>query len=264
MSPQEQSTLLSHLENYLDEHLITEILECVRGGKEATVFRCRAGARHDHNGNGNGAPAEFYAAKIYRPQERRSFRNDSAYQNGRVILNHRTRRAVQKKTDFGKAAHQGLWACAEYETQRLLWHRGVAVPRPIAFNGHAILMEWIGDEYQPAPQLRHTKLTPDQARQACDTLLDEIERMLDNHTIHGDLSPFNILYWQGRPRIIDFPQSADARMNTNAYGLLCRDVENVCRYFRKWNVTPDPYRIATRLWDRYVNGDLGREAPVVH
>jgi RIO kinase 1 len=260
MSPQEQSLLLSHLENYLDENLITEILECVRGGKEATVFRCRAGRREN---NSNGAP-EFYAAKIYRPQERRSFRDDTAYQNGRVILSPRARRAVAKKTDFGREVHQGLWAAAEYETQRLLWHRGVAVPRPVAFNGHAILMEWIGDDHHPAPQLRHAKLTPEQATGAYHALIAHVERMLDNHTVHGDLSPFNILYWQGHPRIIDFPQAADARMNTNAYGLLCRDVENVCRFFRKWNVSQDPYRIATRLWDRYINGELGREAPVIH
>ena len=262
MSPQEQSLLLSHLENYLDENLITEILECVRGGKEATVFRCRAG-RNNKKNNGAAAP-DFYAAKIYRPQERRSFRDDSTYQNGRVILSGRAARAVAKKTGFGREVHQGLWAFAEYETQRLLWHRGVPVPRPVAFNGNAILMEWIGDEHHPAPQLRHTQLAPDEAKCAYHALIADVERMLDNHCVHGDLSPFNILYWQGRPRIIDFPQAADARMNTNAYGLLCRDVENVCRYFKKWNVAQDPYRIATRLWDRYINGELGREAPVVH
>jgi RIO kinase 1 len=186
------------------------------------------------------------------------------YQNGRVILSGRAARAVAKKTDFGREVHHGLWAYAEYETQRLLWHRGVAVPPPVAFNGNAILMEWIGDENHPAPQLRHTRLTPDEARRAYHGLVADVERMLDNHCVHGDLSPFNILYWQGQPRIIDFPQAADARMNTNAYGLLCRDVENVCRFFRKWNVAQDPYRIATRLWDRYINGELGREAPVVH
>ena len=69
-----------------------------------------------------------------------------------------------------------------------------------------------------------------------DRLLENVARCLARHCVHGDLSPFNILYWQGRPRIIDFTQAADARMNTNAYGLLCRDVENVCRFFKKWNV----------------------------
>ena len=256
MSPQEQTILLSSLENYLDENLISEILECVRGGKEATVFRCRA-----CNDNGGGGPL-FYAAKIYRPQERRSFRDDGVYQNGR-FLRGRAARAVAKKTDFGREVHQGLWAAAEYETQELLWHRGVAVPRPVAFNGQAILMEWIGDEHEPAPQLRHAKLTPEQARRAYGELIADVDRMLDNHRIHGDLSPFNILYWQDRPRIIDFPQSSDARMNTNSYGLLCRDLENVCRHFARWNVAGDPYRIATRMWDRYVNGELGKEAPVI-
>jgi RIO kinase 1 len=82
--------------------------------------------------------------------------------------------------------------------------------------------------------------------------------MLDFHRIHGDLSPFNILYWDGRPRIIDLPQAVDARMNANSYRLLCRDVENVCRFFAKAGVaTPDPWRTATRLWDRYIHGELG-------
>ena len=73
---------------------------------------------------------------------------------------------------------------------------------------------------------------------------------LDRHRIHGDLSPFNILWWQGRPWIIDFPQAVDARMNANSYALLCRDVENVCRFFAKRDVpTPDPWKWATRLQD---------------
>jgi hypothetical protein len=59
MSPEEHDLLQKSLASYLDQNLISEILEVVRGGKEATVLRCRAGS--SHNGNG-AAPAAFYAA----------------------------------------------------------------------------------------------------------------------------------------------------------------------------------------------------------
>jgi RIO kinase 1 len=248
MSPDEQELLHASLETLIDRNLITHVLEAVRGGKEATVFRCRAPGRHP----------EFYAAKVYRAAERRSFRNAAAYRDGRVIPSARVRRAVEGNTDFGRIVQQHLWVAAEYETQRLLYGAGVAVPRPVAQAGAAILMEWVGDAAASAPQLRHADLSPADAARALANLLADIERMLDFHRVHGDLSPFNILWWERRPRIIDFPQAADARMNPNTYALLCRDVENVCAFFRKRGVpTPDPWRHATRLWDRYVIGELG-------
>jgi RIO kinase 1 len=249
MSPEEQELLLSSLDSFLDQNLICEVMEVVRGGKEATVFRCRAGSTK--------GPV-FYAAKIYRPAQRRSFRSAGSYENGRVITSGRVRRAVANGSEFGRQTEQHLWVAAEYATQNLLHDAGVSVPRPISISGSAILMEWIGDHQHSAPQLRHAELSAQQAASALHSLLTDIERMLDFHRIHADLSPFNILYWAGQPRIIDFPQAVDARMNRNAYPLLCRDIENVCGFFKKRGVqTPDPWRFATRLWDRYLSGGLG-------
>ena len=258
MSPEEQELLLSSLDSFLDQNLITEVMETVRGGKEATVFRCRAGSSSLSRNGGGASGAKFYAAKVYRAAERRSFRNDGAYRDGRVITNGRVRRAVASRSEFGCKVQQHLWIAAEYETQRLLFDAGVCVPRPVACNGSAILMEWIGDDSHSAPHLRHATLSEQQAIGALRSLLCDVERMLDYHRIHSDLSPFNILYWQGRARIIDFPQAVDARMNRNAYSLLCRDVENLCGFFKRQNIaTPDPWRWATRQWDRYRTGELG-------
>src|SRR5262245_2900745 len=100
MTPLEQEILLGLLESFLDDSLILEVLEVVQGGKEATVFRCRA------------APStgqQYFAAKVYRPMERRNFRNDSVYQQGRVILSSRGRRAYKNRTDFGREVQYGLW-----------------------------------------------------------------------------------------------------------------------------------------------------------
>ena len=119
MSPEEQELLLSHLDSFLDRNVISEVMEIVRGGKEATVFRCRSA-------HSNGP--KYYAAKVYRPAARRSFRNAAAYQNGRVITNGRIRRAVVNGSEFGREVEQYLWIAAEYETQQLLYNAGVSVP----------------------------------------------------------------------------------------------------------------------------------------
>lgn len=82
--------------------------------------------------------------------------------------------------------------------------------------------------------------------------------MLRNNLVHGDLSPFNVLYLgrEGGVRIIDFPQAIDPRMNHQASELLHRDVENVCSFFQKFGVRSDPHRIASRLWNRFVHAEL--------
>ena len=77
---------------------------------------------------------------------------------------------------------------------------------------------------------------------------------LDLDRIHGDLSPYNILYWKGVITIIDFPQAIDSRFNQSARELLQRDLANVCRYFERYGIRGDPERIATRMWGAYKHG----------
>jgi RIO kinase 1 len=87
-------------------------------------------------------------------------------------------------------------------------------------------------------------------------MIDNIERMLRINRIHGDLSPFNVLYFDGRVTIIDFPQSIDPRENREAYELLRRDVTNICDHFAKFGVRSDGHRIASGLWSRYLRAEL--------
>lgn len=247
MTPLEQDVLLGLLDSFLDDSVILDVLEVVQGGKEATVFRCRA------------APStgeQYFAAKVYRPMERRNFRNDTTYQQGRVILNHRTRRAYEKKTDFGRSVQYGRWVHAEYETQQMLYDAGADVPRPVACNGNAILMEWLGDEHAAATHLRHVQLDRAEAPRLFERLMSNVELMLRLNRIHGDLSPFNVLYWQGEVKVIDFPQSVDPRENRASFELLSRDVENLCRHFAKFGVQSDAHRIAGRMWSKYLRAEL--------
>jgi RIO kinase 1 len=79
-------------------------------------------------------------------------------------------------------------------------------------------------------------------------VLHNIELLLAHEFIHGDLSAYNILYWEGDITFIDFPQVVSPRINRNAFGIFQRDVARVCEYFFKQGVKTDAKKIANDLW----------------
>lgn len=82
--------------------------------------------------------------------------------------------------------------------------------------------------------------------------MDNIELMLAHDRIHGDLSAYNVLYWDGHARIIDLPQAVDPFVNAEAFDLLRRDVERVCQYFDRYGVNSNPPHLTRDLWERHV------------
>ena len=95
-----------------------------------------------------------------------------------------------------------------------------------------------------------------QARAVFDRVLGYVELWLAHNVVHGDLSAYNILYWQGQAKIINFPQAVDPRFNSNAFTLLTRDLENVCHAFERYGLVYDGKRIAARLWHKFRNAQL--------
>jgi RIO kinase 1 len=243
----EQDPVQEALEQFFADGLITEVLYVVKSGKEATVYCCQA-----HSSMG----VELLAAKIYRPRNNRGFKNDAVYQEGRVILNGQVRRAVEKKTRFGREAQFGMWIDYEFAALKALYKVGADVPRPIARSGSALLMEYLGDRQQAAPSLQGVELARDEVRPVFDRLMGNIELWLANNYVHADLSAYNVLYWQGQARIIDFPQAVDPRFNPNARALLTRDIDNICHYMARYGLQRDSQAIADRLWRRFKNSEL--------
>jgi RIO kinase 1 len=231
----------------IEDEIVDDVIYPVKSGKEATLFCCRGGRR---------AQAELVAVKVYKEQRFRSFRNDSVYQEGRVITNQRSARAVAKRTRFGREVQSTLWTNAEYETLRVLHRAGSRVPKPLARSAGAIAMEWIGDADAPAPQLKSVDLSPELAAVLFEQLLDEIALWLACNVVHGDLSAYNLLVRSGHLVAIDFPQACDPRFNLNAPSLLARDIENCCRYFARWGVEADASAIANDLWERFTRNEL--------
>jgi RIO kinase 1 len=233
------------LDAFIGDGSITDVLYVVRSGKEATVYCCR------------GSGGELVAAKVYRPLERRNFHNDAIYQTGRDrVLSSRTKRALANKSRHGRDVQYGTWIHAEFQTMRMLHEAGADVPEVFAQSNGAILMEYFGDEEAAAPMLNRVTLPRDEAEKSLRQVIDNITLWLSNHLVHGDLSPYNLLYWENRIVAIDFPQAVDVRFNPSARSLLGRDLENVCGYFVKYGIRADAARIANALWANYQAGRL--------
>jgi RIO kinase 1 len=235
-------------DGFLGDGFISEILYEVRSGKEATVYCCRGAEACGRN---------LLAAKVYRPLEHRGFRNDAVYQTGRdAPMSSRDKRAFANKSRHGREVRFGSWISAEYNIMRQLHDAGADVPDVVAQSGNAILMEYFGDERAAAPMLFRAALNRDQAETILRRIIDNVTLWLQHHLVHGDLSPYNILYWEERIVAIDFPQALDARSNPSARSLLVRDLENVCGYFVKYGIRADAGRIANALWANYQAGRL--------
>ena len=248
----EATWLLSSLQSFYEEHLINDILASVKGGKEASVYRCAAE---------QVTGVALLAAKVYRPRQFRNLRNDNMYREGRVILtadgravkNSDTRlmKAIGKKSALGVQVEHTSWLMYEYTTLERLHSLGGAVPKPYAVNDNALLMGYVGDEQIAAPTLNGVRLEQREATRLFDKVIANIELMLQCGIIHGDLSAYNILYWNGGITLIDFPQVTPIQSNSRAFEILQRDVVRVCEYFSHQGVRCNPGALANDLWERY-------------
>ena len=256
----EEGWLLSSLRPFYDRGLITDVLARVKGGKEANVYRCAAAPE---------TGLDLVAAKVYRPRMFRNLRNDKMYRDGRELLtadgkhgkpDDRMIRAVGKKTAYGQQVAHTSWLMYEFTSLERLYDAGAAVPRPISSAENALLMGYCGDENLAAPALNEITLDTDEAQPLFVEVMRNIEIMLANGMIHGDLSAYNILYWEGEITLIDFPQVTDSRINRQAYQILERDIQRVCEYFAAQGVRTDPGAIMWQFWKRYVELDAELQA----
>ncbi|HSH03538.1 MAG TPA: RIO1 family regulatory kinase/ATPase [Anaerolineae bacterium] len=251
----ERNWVVKSLTPFYQNNQIVDVMRLVKGGKEANVYWCEAQPE---------TGMRWLAAKLYRPRMLRHLKNDAMYKEGRMTLDgdgqearkSRDLRALQKKTRYGQHLDFMTWIVHEFRTQALLYEAGGAVPRPLAHGGNVILMEYIGDEYGPAPTLSEVRLPEEEGQLLFDKIVENVRLMLAHHYVHGDLSPYNILYWESDVVIIDFPQLVDARVNQHALGFLTRDLRRVYDYFAPLGVMCEPEALAAQMWKDYEEARL--------
>lgn len=257
-SRHEARWLFAALREFVEQGDVLDVLRQVKGGKEATVYLCAAGPSL-------GMP--LVAAKIYRPQAFRALRNDAVYRQGRAVLgadgkamrDERAMHAIHKGTARGKELGHASWMAHEVAALERLHAAGLPVPQPLGMGSNVVLMAYVGDAKAAAPTLARAQVPRADAARVLDELLDAVGRMLGLGLVHGDLSAYNVLWWDGRPTLIDFPQVVDVRANPAARELFERDVARLCAHFTRLGAPRDPREVAETLWRQHVPHDLWLE-----
>jgi RIO kinase 1 len=127
------------------------------------------------------------------------------------------------------------------------WRAGASVPYPVELTDDGVLMEFIGDAQSAAPRLAVAGLGPDALRSAREQLLASLRRLVTAQVVHADLSVYNLLWWEGRLVLIDFPQAIDATTNPAGPELLHRDLENVGTWFGRRGIPIDVEAVFAEL-----------------
>jgi RIO kinase 1 len=243
----EEGWLLDSLGDFYEHQWITDVLMRLKGGKEASVYLSRSGPAIE---------APLVAAKVYRPRSLRNLKNDGQYRVGRTdldadgnaIVKDGDLHAMKKRTAYGEELRHQSWIAYEFQTLEMLHAAGADVPKPYAMEKNAILMDYVGDLEMAAPTLNTVTLDPDEVNPLFDRVIRNIDLLLSNQRIHGDLSAYNILYWEGDFTLIDFPQVVQPESNPAAWTIFLRDVTRVCQYFASQGLRRDARKLATDLW----------------
>ena len=238
--------------------LITEFrheddLGVIKTGKEAQVNLIE---RHGHDGR-----TMLFARKRYLPREVKqkgqleamgvqrasTFRHDVQYREGRQFRKTRDRRAVERMSTYGKRLLQDRWTGHEHDVMTRLWAAGMSVPYPIAAGDDVFDLEYVGDSEQAATQLQAARLDAGQMIDAFGQLIDGLSLLVAQGYAHGDLSAYNLLWWDDRLWFIDFPQAVDIAANPQGLDFLHKDVLNVCDWFDRQGHATDGEEVFAHL-----------------
>lgn len=123
------------------------------------------------------------------------------------------------------------WCRKEYRNLEIARGLNIPAPEPRAAEKNVLLMEFLGEDFRPAPRLQDVDL--ENPGTALDRVVEYMRRLWqDGNLVHGDLSPFNVLLWKERLNFIDFSQAV-LESHPRSRDLLDRDVHNVAEHFRR-------------------------------
>jgi RIO kinase 1 len=177
-----------------------------------------------------------------------TFRNDYVYRDGRrYTRNSRDLRAMETMTNYGKSLLLEKWPGHELDVMTRAWDAGADVPYPVESTSDGMLMQYVGGLDGAAPRLAQARLDRAAAREAWAQLQENLRTLLEVGIVHSDLSAYNILWWDDRIWIIDFPQAVDLAHSPHGFDFLHRDVANVCRWFSRHGVDCDAEEVFADL-----------------
>jgi RIO kinase 1 len=218
----DKKTLLT-LGKFISDGVIDIVDFPISTGKEGNVFR------------GVTPDKKLVAVKIYRTSTS-TFKHILKY----IIGDPRFESIRKTRMDIVYA-----WTKKEFKNLERLKKTGVRAPKPIVYRKNVLVMEYIGDEEKPAPLLKDVTL--DNPKDVFDEIVDFVVKMYRKaELVHGDISAFNILMHEEKPYLIDLGQGVLIE-HPNAHDFLKRDIRNIVRYFKKFNIQADENKIYKKI-----------------
>ncbi len=210
----DHGTLLT-VSRLINRGLIDSVDFPVSTGKEGGVFRASKGG-------------EFRAVKIYRVGNT-TFRRLPAH----ALEELRRESSVR---NFGGLIY--AWTRREHTILGRLHDANVRAPIPFGHLRNVLVMEFVGNADGAAPRLQDAAV--DDLDALYRELVTQIGRMVrDAHLVHGDLSPYNVLWYRDQAVLIDVAQSVDWR-HPAAPELLRRDITNFAKYLTRLGREVEP------------------------
>ncbi len=178
-------------------------------GKEGNVFK------------GTTPEGKAVALKIYR-MATATFKNIIRYIDG------------DPRFKNIKRNHRSIiytWAKKEFRNLERMHKANLNVPKPLAFMKNILIMEFIGEDDLPAPELRHVEIK--QPAKKYNNMIKQIKILYSKAgLVHGDLSEYNLLVRDDKLVIIDVGQAV-VYDHPHAKELLIKDINNISHYFKR-------------------------------
>ena len=133
-----------------------------------------------------------------------------------------------------KRSHRDLvdiWVRKEFRNLSRLEKWGLAVPTPLGVHRNVLVMEYLGTPTAPSPRLRDVEVPNAQA--VYDELLEFLAVTWQKaNMVHGDFSPYNIMWHGDRPVVIDVGQAV-VQSHPKSQEFLVRDVTRLVEWAKK-------------------------------
>ena len=124
-----------------------------------------------------------------------------------------------------------IWVRKAFRNLSRLEKWGLAVPKPLGVHKNVLVMEYLGTSTAPSPRLRDVKVIDPAA--VYEELLEFLAVTWQKaNMVHGDFSPYNIMWHGDRPVVIDVGQAV-VQSHPKSQEFLVRDVTRLVEWANK-------------------------------
>jgi RIO kinase 1 len=204
-----------------DRLTLLALFKLMKSGVVDTIDYPIARGKEAHVFHGTSADGKEVAVKIFHTSNA-VFKNLVQYIEGDM----RFKNVKKKHRDLVE-----VWVRKEFRNLTRLHNWGLSVPEPLGVHKNVLVMQYIGTEEGPSPKLREVDI--DNTEETYAHLVEFLAVAWQcAELVHGDFSPYNILYHDEVPTVIDVGQAVIST-HPKAQEFLVRDVKNLVDWAQK-------------------------------